>query len=94
MNRDIFKFHFDSDTQITYVKKEKDEQTKNHREADSEVQTGFMLQVLDSNRRPHKLCPVCSFENYLCHLNPNSEALWQTPKRKVKDNEMIWYTQI
>ena len=82
MDKDTFKLHFDTDTQIPCMKKEKDEQTKIHRETDSEVQTGFMPQALDNNGRLHKLFPACSPENYISHLNSKCDALWEHQEGK------------
>lgn len=70
-----------------------DEQTKNHKETDAEIVTGFMPQMLDVNGRSHRLCPVRSYENYIGHLHPEIDALWQQPlQRKPKNEEdNIWF---
>ena len=49
MEKDTFQLHFNVDTQITYVKKVCDEQTKNHKETNVEIQSGIIPQVLDVN---------------------------------------------
>ena len=92
MTVDTFELIFDEVTRISYVKKKKDEQTKNHKECDSEVITGFMPQILDNTGAPHKMCPVRSFENYITKLNPKNTSLWQQPLRQFpKDVDSPWY---
>ena len=92
MTKDFFQLIYDSDTKITFVKKVKDEMTKNHKETNAEVLSGFMPQILDSNGQPHKLCPVRSFENYINNLNPTIPNLWQQPMNKFpKDLTKPWY---
>ena len=81
MEKDTFQLHFNVDTQITYVKKVCDEQTKNHKETNVEIQSGIIPQVLDVNSQTHKLCPVRFYDNYLNHLNEENVALWQTPRK-------------
>ena len=73
----------DSETGISYVKKVQDEMSKYHKETNQEIITGFMPQVLDIDGKPHRLCPVCSFENYLGHLDPKIDSLWQCPLKKT-----------
>ena len=88
----LFDLKFETDTAITYLQKVIDKMTKNHKETDAEVQTGFMHQMLDTNGQPHKYCPICSFENYVGHLNPNVKNLWQTPINKLSDlSKQVWY---
>ena len=58
MQKDTFNLVYDSETKITYVKKVKDELTKNHKEVNSEITTGFMPQMLKEDGTPHKMCPV------------------------------------
>jgi hypothetical protein len=36
-------------------------------------------------------CPVKSFEEYISHLHPNQDALWQRPLENIKEGAMIWY---
>ena len=55
MEKDTFQLHYDVDTGVSYVKKVKDEQTKNHKETNQEIQTGFMPQVLSSNGTPQTM---------------------------------------
>ena len=75
MMKDTLALKYNSDSGISYIEKVQDEQTKNHFETNAEIVTGFMPQMLDESRRPHKYCSVCSFENYLGHLNPTVNNL-------------------
>ena len=51
-----------------------------------------MPQILDANGRPHKLCLVPSFENYISKLNPKLDDLWQIPLNKFpKDQMNPWF---
>ena len=54
MQKDDFSLEYDSDTQIAYVRKVKDELAKNHKEMDVHVTTGFMTQVMGTDGKPHK----------------------------------------
>lgn len=93
--KDTFTLMFDNESKIAYVKKTRDELTKNHRENDTEMVTGFMPQLLDMNGHPHRLCPVRSFENLLSHLNPKIDSLWQQPMKKVNtQTQNIWFKAI
>lgn len=91
MTKDTFELKYDIDTKMSYVKKVKDELTKNHKEGDHKIITGFMPQLLAADGHPHKLCPVRSFENYIFHLHPESNRLWQLPKKWIPPNKVIWY---
>ena len=78
MIKDTFKLCYDRDTGMAYVKKVQDELTKNHKGKDTvEIVTGFMPQILDADVKPHRLCPVRSFENYIGHFN---EMRWTVAK--------------
>lgn len=61
---------------------------------DKQFITGFMPQILDIDGRPHRLCPVRSFENYMQKLNPNINNLWQTPFKKAKFEDQFWYKAV
>ena len=77
MTADTFTLIYNN-TQMCYVKKVKDELTKNYRENSSQMITGFMPQILNPQTGfPHRVCPLRSFENYINILNPNSKKLWQ-----------------
>ena len=69
-HKDTFQLQFDVESGMTYVKKVQDEMSKNHKETDQEIKTGFMPQLLDIDGCTHRLCLVRSFENYIAHLNP------------------------
>ena len=75
MTKSTFKLARDSDTNLTYIVKAEDEETKNHKEIDGSIITAFMPEIPNS-----KMCPVQSFLTYLYSLSPESEYLWQTPK--------------
>ena len=95
MTKETFQLHFDTETNISYVKKVMDEISKNHQECDNEIITGFMPQMLTSEGFPHKLCPVRAFENYTTKLHPDSNDLWQKPKKKFpKDIDKPWYDKV
>ena len=85
MKVDDFALQFDTRTESWYVKKIKDELTKNHRDPENII-TGFMPENKDDH-----LCPVCSFRLCLDHLEPSNEYLWQVLLRKIKPNSKVWY---
>ena len=75
MFKNTFEIMTDPDTGVRYVTKAIDEETKNHKETDQDIISGFMPENKDS-----KYCPVKSYLRYLNALSPRSEKLWQTPK--------------
>lgn len=85
MTQDTFEVQYDVDSSMAFVKKVRDEETKNHKETNEVIVTGFMPQIIDPETgRPHRLCPVRSFENYIGHLNSKTNHLWQqAPGTKV-----------
>ena len=86
MKKDHFKMVFDRRTEEWKVMKNKDELTKNHREAEN-----IIGGVLPENK-DDRLCPVCSYNMYVEHLNPENEYLWQVPLRKIDPtNPNVWY---
>lgn len=92
MTKDTVKLEYDVESKMAYVKKVKDELDKNHHESDTEIVTGFMPQLLTASGKVHKMCPVRSFENYIAHLNPGSEWLWQQARKKISHvHHQIWY---
>ena len=93
MTKNTFQLHSDQETGIAFVKKVEDEQTKNHSETNSKIITGYMPQMLDpTTGRPHKLCPVRSYENYLWQLNPDNDMLWQNVlKRPTQEHPNIYF---
>ena len=54
-----------------------------HKETNSEITSGSMPQIVGSDGRPHKMCPVRSYENYINHLHPDSDELWQQPLKHI-----------
>ena len=92
IKKDVFDLRYNVDSGIAYVMKVKDELTKNHKENDSELITGFMPQILNADGTVHKLCPVRSYESYTSHLNTESNWLWQKPLCKFpNDITKPWY---
>ena len=72
---------------ITFVEKTEDKETKNHKETDNEIITGFMPEIKNS-----KMCPVLSYTTYISALSPESDKLFQQPKYKeFKANKKVWY---
>lgn len=70
-----------------FVKKVKDELTKNHRDTEKDVQSGIMPENHD-----WPMCPVRSFKMYFEHLNPTNKHLWQNPLQKVNEiQEKVWF---
>ena len=94
MTKSTFELKYDNEIGMAYVQKIEDEMTKNHQEVNNEIITGFMPQIVDTiTGLPHKMCPVRSFENYVAHLNPESEMLWQVPLTVKHKNPDIWYSK-
>ena len=89
--KDMFSLAFDSETGITYIRKVQDEMSKNHHETYQEIVTGFMPQLLNADGCPHKIRRARSFENYLSHLNPNIDSLWQRPLKYIPKKSDAWY---
>ena len=54
-----------------YVCRAIDEFTKNHRENDKELVSGFMTEIPNS-----ELCPVKSYLSYVAKLHPSNEKFW------------------
>ena len=75
-------------SRVRYVCKVKDELTKNRRENDEAQETQTMFETGGG------LCPVRSFEKYLCHLNPKNVFLFQRPKKAVKDSDKVWFDNV
>ena len=75
MLKDHFEVMTDQDTGLRYVKIAKDEETKNNKEIDQDIITGFMPEM-----RGDKMCPVTSYLRYINALSPRSEKLWQILK--------------
>ena len=75
MTKKTFALKRDPDTNLCYIVKVVDEETKNHKETDKDIITGFMPEIPNC-----KMCPVQSFLTYLYSLSPECENLWQVPK--------------
>ena len=70
-----------------YVYQAVDEMTKKIREDNmsTRVDAGRMYETKTEG------CPVASFEKYLSVLNPNCDALFQTPLPSVKPDDRVWF---
>ena len=79
MDKTTFALDYNVQTRIPFVKKVRDEMTKDDKDFHSEITTGFMPQILGEDGKPHKLCPVQHFENNLSHLGPKIPNLWKPP---------------
>lgn len=58
--------------------------TKNHREREIMREDGGIIHETNTQK-----CPVKMFKKYISKLSPESEYLWQLPKRKHSDE--TWY---
>ena len=89
MRKTDFQLAFDQRTETWFVKKVRDELTKNHRDREQMI-AGFMPE-----NRDDPLCPVDSFKKYQEHLNPDNQYLWQKPLENghLKNNVNIWYSK-
>ena len=88
MTKDTFKLVTEDETGLCYITKAIDEETKNHKESDSEIISGYMPELPNN-----KYCPVQSFLTYKISLDPKIDHLWQKPKMKVfpADGKGTWY---
>jgi hypothetical protein len=84
MTRDTFEVRKDKDGQ-KHVIKVVDELTKNHKEHDTDMVTGVMVET------GTPFCPVASFEKYISLLNGKSNRLWQYPSQTFTDEDTTWY---
>ena len=75
MKKDHFKLYFDEQRSIRYIELAKDEETKNHKECDQDIQSGIMPEMKDS-----KYCPITSYLIYIMSLNCQCDLMWQQPK--------------
>ena len=82
-----FKLNRHAATNLKYITKCYDEQTKNHQSDETDVISACMMEIPGS-----KYCPVSSFQKYLSHLSPFIQDLWQYPKdRDVMAQSEVWY---
>ena len=86
MTKSTFQLEYDTETNISYVRKVEDEVQKNHKEYNSEIITGFIPQIRNADGSVNKLCPVRAFENYVGKLNPKNNSLWQKPYTKFPED--------
>ena len=86
MKKDHFKLAFHAKSETWYVTKDKDELTKNHKDIEEQI-SGIMPENKDD-----PLCPVKSYRNYISHLNPNNNFLWQLPLQNINPaNPDVWF---
>ena len=86
MQKDHFNIDFNHDTEEWFVRKVKDELTKNHRSME-QIVSGIMPE-----NKTDPLCPVKSFREYMSHLHPENKYLWQYPLQNVDPKKPdIWY---
>ena len=76
MTKDTFKLATDPNTGRKYILKVQDEETKNHKEVDGHIITGFMPEMDED----HPLCPVTSYLTYIYSLSKENNNLWQAPR--------------
>ncbi|XP_052091302.1 uncharacterized protein LOC127728112 [Mytilus californianus] len=72
------------DKEHRYIRIQRDELTKNHKE-DTNTAVGKMYEVKDDVK-----CPVRSFIKYTTKLNKNCEYFFQRPKTTIND-DFVWY---
>ena len=65
------------------------EQTKNYQGGPKQKDQTYSDVRLYENSSP--LDPVGSFEFYILHLNPNCQALFQTPNKHFKKEGSLWF---
>ena len=95
MTKSTFELVYNKETKITYLKRMKDEVTKNHKETNNEMITGYMPQILDNNGHPHCFFPIRSYKNFVNHLHDDCDALWQTLIPNLANLlHDIWYKPI
>ena len=88
MQKSDFVMEFNKQKELWYVRKVKDELTKNHRGMENII-SGLMCE----NPRD-KLCPIRSYRMYTERLHPENPYLWQTPNHSPNAKNMeIWYTR-
>ena len=76
MTKDTFKLSTHPDTGVKYLERIEDEETKNHKEVDGQIVSGYMPEISYDN----KLCPVSSYLTYLYSLSKDNNILSQSPK--------------
>ena len=88
MTKSTFKCITDRETGVSYVTRAEDEATKNHKEGDNAIISGYMPELPGS-----KYCPVQSFMTYIISLDKRVNHLWQKANRKIfpADGKGTWY---
>ena len=72
-----------------YVTEIQTEQTKNYQGGSKQKDQAYSDVRMYENTTP--LDPVGSFEFHILHLNPNCQALFQTPNKHFKQDESRWF---
>ena len=86
MTKDTFEICVDCEGN-EFVHQARGELNKNHNETDREGYTVFMPAHAGS-----ELCPVAAFKNYVSHLNPMCDSIWQRPLDSVASTQVVWYS--
>ena len=88
MLKNTFKLVTDPNSGIKFIEKTMDEETKNHKETDQNIISGYMAEIKDS-----EYCPVKSYLRYFNALSPKSDKLWQTAKfdEFPQDGTQVFY---
>ena len=88
MTKETFKCVTDQDRGICYITRAQDEATKDHKESDNEIISGYMPELPGS-----KYCPVQSFLTYKISLSHSKNYLWQQANRKdfLENGKGTWY---
>ena len=77
MKKDHFKLWYDEVLDLRYVELAVSEETKNHKETNTDTESGLMPEMKDN-----KYCPVTSYLTYIMSLSRQSDLMWQQPKFK------------
>ena len=88
MTKDPFKVVTDDESNMCYIVRAIDEETKNHKESNSEIISGYMHKI-----QGNKFCPVQLYLTYKISLDTRSEYLWQKPRMKKipADGKGTWF---
>ena len=89
MTKKTFALKRDEETGFCYIAKVMDEETKNHKETDTAIITGYMPEIPNN-----KMCPVHSYLTYVCGLSPEVDNLWQVAKFTefpANPRQKVWY---
>ena len=88
MTKETFKCVTDHESGVSYITHAQDKETKNHKESDNEIISGYLPETPGS-----KYCPVQSFLTYRISLDRSVPYLWQRPKMSTfpEDGKGTWY---